>query len=69
MRLVVSIVVVMIILRTVCVFYPSYVIVITLNHLLKMASDPDIFGKMARSIAPEIYGHEVMRIVLLLQIN
>ncbi len=28
--------------------------------LLKMASDPDIFGKMALSIAPEIYGHEVM---------
>ncbi len=28
--------------------------------LLKLASDPDIFGKMALSIAPEIYGHEVM---------
>ncbi len=34
----------------------------------EMASDPDIFGKMARSIAPEIYGHEDIKRSLLLQL-
>jgi DNA replication licensing factor MCM7 len=33
-----------------------------------MASDPDIYQKLARSIAPEIWGHEDVKRVLLLQL-
>jgi DNA replication licensing factor MCM7 len=34
----------------------------------RMADDPEIFSKLARSIAPEIYGHEDIKRALLLQL-
>ncbi|KAG0217267.1 Mcm2-7 hexameric complex component [Mortierella sp. NVP41] len=38
----------------------------TQEELEDMAQDPDVYNKMARSIAPEIYGHEDVKKALLL---
>ena len=32
-----------------------------------LQDDPDVFSRLARSIAPEIYGHEDVKKALLLQ--
>jgi DNA replication licensing factor MCM7 len=34
----------------------------------KIASDPDVYNRLASSIAPEIYGHEDVKKALLLQL-
>ena len=38
------------------------------NRIDDAAEDPDIYSKLSRSLAPEIYGHEDVKKALLLQL-
>ncbi len=39
-----------------------------IDHIKEMASDPDIFNRIIRSIAPSIYGHEKIKEAIALQL-